>query len=34
MGGTIQNGNSITINVEKGVYIAKVNGTTAKLVIR
>ena len=33
-GGTIQNGNSITINVEKGVYIAKVNGTTAKLVIR
>lgn len=32
--GTIQNGNSIMINVEKGIYIAKVSGTTAKLVIR
>lgn len=32
--GTIQDGTSATINVEKGIYIAKVSGATAKLVIR
>lgn len=32
--GIIQNGTSATIQVENGIYVAKVNGATAKLVIR
>ncbi|WP_455587596.1 right-handed parallel beta-helix repeat-containing protein [Bacteroides sp.] len=32
--GTIQNGASVTVNIEKGIYIAKVNDATAKLVIK
>lgn len=32
--GMIQNGASATIRVEKGIYVAKVNGATAKLIIR